>query len=169
MTPENSINESELKELLHYDPETGIFTWYKKGSGRSSDLVAGIKTVYGYIDLKVKGVTYKAHRLAWLYMYGVWPERYLDHINHVRHDNRIVNLRDATRKDNSKNISMTKNNTSGIIGVRFDKQRKKWHAYVRVEGKLNHLIFSNDKFEAICVRKSAERKHGFHENHGRQL
>jgi len=162
------MNQDLLKSILHYNPETGAFSWIKSGSGRKKDLIAGSKTVYGYMEIKIKGRIHKAHRLVWLYMTGSWPENQIDHINHIRSDNRWCNLREATHQENGKNQKINSKNTSGITGIRMDKNSQKWHSYIRINGTLDHIGFFCDKFEAICARKSAERKLNFHENHGRQ-
>jgi len=109
---------------------------------------------------------YLAHRLAWLYVNGEFPPDQIDHINHVRNDNRIKNLRTVSCKENQKNKLMHKNNTSGVIGVHWYKPRMKWKAGIKVNGELNHLGYFTSLREAAKARKEAERKYGFHENHG---
>ena len=159
------ITQKELKELLHYDPETGVFMWVVLRQGVRNGGVAGSMS-YGYIRIKVKGRSYQAHRLAWLSIHGKWPKEQIDHINHIRDDNRIENLREATNQENQRNASMKKNNKSGITGVYWYKRDNKWLAYIMTGGKLINLGYFTDKFEAICARKSAEKKYGYHENHG---
>lgn len=100
-------------------------------------------------------------------MTGSWPKEQIDHINHVRSDNRWINLREATNQENCKNRSISIRNKSGVVGVRWTKGKTKWAAYIHVNSKDKYLGFFFDKFEAICARKSAENKHGFHANHGR--
>ncbi len=90
------LTQAELKAVLHYDPETGIFTRYGHNK-------CGSKTYQGYIGIGIKRKTYYAHRLAWLYMTGVWPSKEIDHKNRIRDDNRWVNLREATRSMQSRN------------------------------------------------------------------
>jgi len=102
-------------------------------------------------------------------MTGKWPKKYTDHINHIRDDNRLLNLREATDGENQKNSSQRKDNTSGITGVGIHKQSGKWQARIKLDSKLKHLGLFDDKFEAICSRKSASNKYGFHENHGNKL
>lgn len=161
------LTQSELKEHLKYDQETGAFTRIKSISNyvKVGD-IAGHVRQDGYVRVSVKGKIYLAHRLAWLYVYGGWPREQIDHINHARADNRIENLREATNHENSKNRPPQNNNTSGVVGVHWYKPTKRWMAYIRVNKVNVNLGYFMDKFEAICARKSAERKYGFHLNHG---
>ena len=108
-----------------------------------------------------------AHRVIWAMETGAWPEFEIDHINGVRDDNRIENLRGVTRQDNGKNMKMPCTNTSGHMGVYWDNARGKWVAYIKVRRVKIHLGYFSDKSDAIDARKSAEIEHGFHENHGR--
>jgi len=159
------LTQAELKELLHYNPDTGALTWLKSGKGRKANgETKGLNN--GYFTIRIKGRQYKSHRLAWLYVYGVWPKDQVDHINHITTDNRIANLREVTNQENHRNASLSKNNTSGVTGVYWHKQIKKWLASIHVDYKKTHLGCF-DKFEdAIAARKKAENKYGFHENHG---
>lgn len=161
------ITQKELKESLHYNPNTGIFTRLKSGGTAKKGSVAGGLNNRGYIHIRVGGKKHLAHRLAFLYMTGKFPEDQIDHINHIRDDNRWLNLRKATNQDNKKNSTLYKNNTSGTAGVRWHKPSKRWEARIGVNCKLKNLGTFVDRFEAICVRKSAENKHGFHGNHGK--
>ena len=163
------ISQEQLKGLLHYDPDTGVFTRLVSTAGhvKVGD-VAGTHEKSGYIRISVKNKQYRAHRLAWFYMKGVWPKNQIDHDDHVRHNNRWNNLFEATNQDNSKNQTKRKTNTSGITGVYWNKPLGKWEGKIKVDGKSKYLGVHPDKFEIICARKSAENKHGFHENHGQQ-
>jgi len=160
------VTQKQLKQLLNYNPETGLFTWIKSKTNciKSGD-VAGTIMVSGYIRITIDFCQYRAHRLAWLFMVNEWPDQ-IDHKNHDRKDNRWCNLRNVTNQENGKNQSLGKNNVSGIAGVGWSKQSSKWYARIMVGGKGIHLGVFADKFEAICARKSAERKYGFHTNHG---
>ena len=161
------ITQSELKKLLHYNPETGVFTWLKRKQGARKSCIAGANHNCGYISIGINGKRYLSHRLAWLYMTGEWPKDQIDHINHIRNDNRIANLREATNQQNLKNTRISSRNTSGVNGVHWYKGRNKWQVYVKVNQKVKHLGYFTDKFEAICARMSANNKYGFHSNHGR--
>lgn len=157
------LTQERLKELLHYNPDTGIFTWIDlKTKRRKLNPVAGFSDK-GYIRIDIGKDKYRAHRLAWLYVYGEWPKKDIDHINHIRSDNRIENLRDVTAQQNHNNRSATKRSKSGVNGVSFEG---KWRARIYVDKKQVNLGVFYDLFEAICVRKSAENRYGYHKNHG---
>ncbi len=160
------ITQAELKELLHYNPETGVFKWKKKTANciEIGDM-AGCLNSRGYLIICINSKNYYAHRLAWLYMTGEWPVQ-IDHINHIKDDNSWINLRETTSQENSKNRSLRKTNKSGVIGVGWCKQSNKWKTGIKISQKAIHLGYFTDKFEAICARKSAERKYEFHPNHG---
>ena len=161
------ITQSELKELLHYDPETGIFIRLISFTNKvKAGGVAGWNSSHGYIKISVKSQTYYAHRLAWLYIHGVWPKQ-IDHINHNPSDNRLVNLRETTQQENAKNASMKNTNKSGVTGIHLHEPSNKWRAYITVDGKAIHLGCFSIKNDAIKTRKEAEIKYGFHANHGR--
>jgi len=164
------INQKDLKEALHYNPDTGVFTWVNLSpyarSAKIGDVAGYLDKKDGYMRIKVKGKQYLSHRLAWFYAHGVWPKHEVDHVNHDRADNRIVNLREVTRLENMRNASQYKTNTSGVTGVYWHKPTEKWQASIAVEGKLLYLGLDVDKFEAICARKSAENRYNFHSNHG---
>ena len=128
-----------LKETLHYDPETGVFTGkVARGNISVGKKVGGLHGS-GYSYFMVDGKRVGAHRLAWLYTYGVWPKKHLDHINGDRNDNRIVNLREATNAENHQNRKKPKNNTSGYMGVTYHKGQQKWYAQISVENKRKYL------------------------------
>jgi hypothetical protein len=112
------ITQKQLKELLSYDSNTGVFTWIKKTSNRAPvGNVAGYLNHDGYVYIKINNKIYSAHRLAWLFTNKAYPENMIDHINGNRSDNRICNLREATRVENAYNQKKQKNNTSGVKGV----------------------------------------------------
>ena len=128
---EKLLTADILRTLLHYDPATGIFTWIKKRAGVTVGAIAGYKNVAGYWAIKIGTVKYFAHRLAWLYVNGVWPGKWLDHINRNPADNRIENLREATPEQNSANRKLSRTNTSGFMGVSLDRQSNKYRAAYR--------------------------------------
>ena len=154
--------------LLKYNPETGVFTWLVSPNRR---ITVGSIAGYGYytgnyIKIKIAGVFYQAHRLAFLYMTGDFPEKHIDHKDHNRSNNKWVNLRKVTRLQNQKNQKKRQDNTSGCCGVAWNKDSKKWHSYITVNGLNKHLGFYNSKIVAIIKRKQAGVKYGFHKNHG---
>jgi hypothetical protein len=152
-----TLKLERLQEVLHYDPETGIFTWLKvkHRTIRPGD-EAGRFSPYGYITVKVDQIEYMAHRLAWFYMTGAWPTDQIDHRDRNRANNRWVNLREATNKQNHENIGLSCRNTSGIKGVRWDSQRGKWFAFITHHRRMQNLGRFADLDDAIAARRSAE-------------
>lgn len=134
---ERVLTAERLRTVLSYDHETGIFLW-KVALSRCIKVgaVAGARHVEGYLVIWVDGRSYKAHRLAWLYVHGEWPPR-LDHEDGVKNNNRLANLRVATYSQNSANTGRYRNNTSGFKGVHF--LEGKWAAQIRKEGKKHYL------------------------------
>ena len=134
------LTQCELKELLNYDRETGIFTWKVNGSkGVKAGRVAGFN-VRGYRQVSIRNKNYYLHRLAWLYVFGISPTRDIDHINRVKNDNRILNLREVDESTNSENQTKPHStNKSGAIGVTIRKTDGKYRAIIRVKGKNMHL------------------------------
>jgi len=165
--PSPILTQKQLKEILRYDPDTGIFTWLVRTANcvKIGEAAGGLNPA-GYSGIRLKGRDYLAHRLAWLYMTDEWPKDQIDHINHIKDDNRIENLREVTHKENGRNRSMQKNNVSGCCGVCWYKPYNKWAAQIKVNGKQINLGCFDDLNNAIAARKAAEIKYGFHENHG---
>ena len=160
------MNAEDLKNILSYDPIGGDFLWLcDSGARKVKGNIAG-HLQHGYRKIQILGKKYSAHRLAFLYMTGELPPNQVDHINHVKDDNRWVNLRLSTYSENSKNHPMQKNNTTGIVGVNRDKRKSLWKAMITVNGKSIYLGRRKSLFEATCLRKIAENKYGFHPNHG---
>lgn len=150
-----------LKTVFLYDETTGIFTWVRPWAA-SSALIgkrAGSLARHGngYIVMSLGGKRYYAHRLAWLYVHGEWPKtKHLDHINGIKTDNRIGNLREATSRQNSMNCKINKLNTSGFRGVTWCSQAGKWQAKCRMkDGTTRHLGTFSDPAEAAKVRDAA--------------
>jgi hypothetical protein len=158
--------------ILHYDPDTGVFTWLKSLSYRTKvGAVAGALDgrKRGYIEIRIRGYLHKAHRLAFLYMTGEMPSSGVDHINGIYGDNRFCNLRIADQSVNCRNMSMRKDNTSGAVGVSWDPRKGKW--YVRISTAANRPKFCgyfHTLIDAVAHRKRLERKYDYHPNHGRQ-
>jgi len=162
------LTQQRLKEILKYNPETGIFTWLVNAGSARKGKVAGSVNGNGYITIAVSGVSYRAHRLAYLYMEGEFPPEQIDHINGVRDDNRYDNLRAVSAKENQRNASKRADNTSGITGVSWCNTYNKWFSSIKAGGRKKFIGRYDDFFEACCARKSAEKKYGFHPNHGRE-
>lgn len=126
------INASVLRELLHYEPTTGVFTHKKKRQKVIVGQFAGCRKSNGYRKHQISGVTYLEHRLAWLYVTGAWPRGQIDHINGNRSDNRIANLRDVSVLENRQNLRHAQG-AVGLLGV--SKKRNKFHAEITVDYK----------------------------------
>lgn len=147
------LTQARLKELLHYDPEAGTMTWLRTGKR------AGTQHRLGYRNVMLAGRTYAEHRLAWFWTHGVWPAHDLDHINRQRNDNRLCNLREATRSENCQNQPVRKTNKSGVTGVYFHKLTCKWVASINVAKKQIHLGLFNSLAAAVQARRNAETQH----------
>jgi hypothetical protein len=158
----SKINQKRLKELLDYDPETGLFHWKanRRGGSKANDL-AGHKRSDGYIEIRIDGKAHRASRLAFLFIEGYLPEHEIDHINRVRDDNRWFNLRHVSHICNMRNKSVRQDNTSGITGVSWDRDRNKWQTHIAVNGDNKFLGRFNDLKKAVHERWKAEIMYGF--------
>jgi hypothetical protein len=136
---EEVLTAERLRELLAYDAKTGLFTSLTKRGNQAAGAIASSVDGKGYIRVKLDGRDYRAHRLAWLYTYGVWPRDQIDHIDMVRTNNALLNLREATNSLNNANRGVARNNKSGLKGVRFDVGRRKWRAEIKKNGSAIHL------------------------------
>lgn len=162
------LTQAYLKSIVHYDPETGVFTRKAKTSNRiKAGDIMGCVDSNGYLTASIMYRLYRLHRLAFLYMEGCLPPAHVDHINGIRHDNRWANLRHATDSVNRKNSCRSTANTSGVVGVSWDSRRSKWEAYIKADKRHHHLGRYSELADAVSVRKAAEIKYGFHDNHGR--
>ena len=163
------LTQEILKKFLTYDKTTGQFAWKARyianvKVGAAAGYVTGSMPDGGYVQLSLLGSVYPAHRLAWLYEYGEFPDKQLDHINHNRQDNRIANLREATQHVNMKNKSMYYTNRTGYSGV--SPHGDSWKARIGVNGTKVLLGVFKSIEEAIAARKAAEKLLSYHENHG---
>lgn len=129
------LTQERLKELLHYDEETGVFTRKEKIGRYLKGSVSGSKHRKGYIQITIDGENYLAHRVAWMYVYGEFPKDQIDHINRIKTDNSIKNLRDVDTSTNHHNIGVRSHNTSGVTGVVWDSRSKKWKAQIILKNK----------------------------------
>lgn len=160
---EQRLTAERLRAMLHYDPETGLFTRIgtrKRRPNRAGGV--GYVTPFGYLHIRINCCgMFSAHRLAWLYVYGEWPDGVIDHINGDATDNRIVNLRVATQAQNSANQGKQCRNTSGYKGVYWDKRRSKWMAQIGVQGRYKYLGRYDTAEEAHeAYREGCLRFHG---------
>lgn len=150
--------DESLKEWVIYDPTSGIFTWKVKVNRSKSIGDKAGALVHGYIRIKIKGKAYSAHRMAWFFHYGENPPDIIDHINGVKDDNRIENLRSASSTQNGRNRKRW-TNKSGYLGVSFREKEGFYAAHIRIDGKLRHLgCFATAITAARCAAK-ARRDH----------
>lgn len=146
------ITQEYLHSVLNYNPLTGIFT-------RKSGKIAGFTELKGYRSLKINYKSYKEHRLAWLYIYGEFPKNQIDHINGIKDDNRIQNLRLATASENMINRKIFKNSKSPYKGITFHKNQKKWTAKIQVNKKRLWLGSFNSAEDALLAYNEASKKY----------
>ncbi len=158
---ENQLCAKELRRLLDYNPETGIFTRLIQRSNMKSGSVAGSVYPDGYVYIMINRERFLAHRLAWLYMTGSFPQMEVDHIDRVRSNNSWNNLRSVSTQQNSFNRSIHSNNKTGFKGVCFEKREGKFKASIRFNGRTRHLgYFSTAEEASQCYRLAAIKLHG---------
>ena len=158
------ISAERLREVLHYCPETGQFTWkVRPCSLVAKGSIAGFVTRDGRMRIGIDGNKYLSHRLAWLYINGVWPKNHIDHIDGNPLNNRIKNLRDATQKENSQNIRKAhKDSKSGILGVSWSKASKKWVVHIQTNGILRHIgLFATIEDASFAYLSAKSKFHPF--------
>ena len=150
------MNQKQLRELLWYDAQTGVFRWRKemrRGIIKPWSVAGGVDN-YGYIKIKIKQIDYRAHRLVWMYVYGQMPTNEIDHINGIRNDNRLCNLRPVTVKQNKENVALRKDSSTGCLGVHFCKKTKKYVAKISHNKKPIYVgRFDNIDDAATAVRQ----------------
>lgn len=158
-------------DVFSYDANTGFLYWRVLPKCHKPDGRAGSKEKDGYTRVKFRQKHIPVHRIIWdMCNPGdlLAPGFEVDHINHDRSDNRIVNLRKVTKGVNNKNLSLGKANTSGVIGVCYVKSRNRWVSAIYLGGKRKHIGYYKNFEDAVAARKAAEVKYGFHENHGKK-
>lgn len=154
------MTQDRLKEVLDYNPDTGVFKWkIKMGTRAMAGNLAGCSNRSdGYTTIIIHGASHKAHRLAWLYVNGYWSENEIDHINRDKSDNRISNLREVSRSCNMKNKPPMTSNRSGVVGVCWIKKKSRWVAQMSKDNKPIHLGTFKNKTDAVKARYEAEIK-----------
>lgn len=135
----SKLTAERLRELLHYDPETGVFTRRVRCGRSPAGSVAGHNRKSGYAAVSVCNKLYLAHRLAWLYVYGHWPHKDIDHIDGNGLNNRLSNLRECVPGENHQNVAPHKDNISGLLGVTWDKQTGRWRSRIMIERRQVNL------------------------------
>jgi hypothetical protein len=153
------FTQEKLKSVLNYDADTGVFHWIvSRSNGSKAGDIAGSIDSCGYVVIGVFGKVYLAHRLAWLYMIGVWPEDQIDHKNMNRSDNRWENIRIADKTVNGQNIKKArKHNKTGYLGVHV--QKGKFKAQIKVDKKPMHLGYFETAELAHQAYIDAKRKY----------
>lgn len=174
-----TVTPDQMRAWIDYDPENGKLTWryrdisffkneksYKSFNTRFPGTPAlASASGRGYLMGRIQEQTCMAHRAAWAIYHGVWPQGEIDHINGIRFDNRIQNLRDVSRSVNAKNVRR-KPGASGIYGVIWDKKMKRWRVTIYNNGRCIHLGCAKDLEQARIMRIAAQEKYGYHANHG---
>lgn len=169
-----------LKPCLDYSPDTGALTWKERPiehfkdkqaistwNTRFAGKDAGTVNSKGYLAIRISGTSYLAHRLAWKLSTGDDPAEHIDHINGDKLDNRLCNLREATRPQNSRNRASQSNNTSGFKGAFWHKRDSKWVAQIRINGKKKHLgYFPTPEAAHHAYCQAATKYHGEFANFG---
>jgi len=135
----SDLTQAKVLELFVYNPEIGVFTNRVDRRHSRAGCEAGNTGSKGYRRIKIDNREYATHRLAWLYVYGVWPTKSLDHVDRNPLNNRIANLREATFEENRQNLGKVASNTSGYIGVTYNKACRKWQASIGCAGKKFYL------------------------------
>jgi len=164
------LTQEYLRSVLRYDLLTGLFYWKKSLGKAKKGNIAGSTCKYKngkkYTRIGIGNKNYRAHRLSFLYVLSALPEDQVDHINGNGLDNRWINLRPVTGHENHRNSRLSSNNTSGHIGVSWQKYKNKWQVQIRANKKPIHLGYFLNIVDAVKARKEAEKKYGYHENHG---
>lgn len=160
---EANLTLARLRELLHYDPQTGVFTWVKTTSNRAKvGAPAGGHNGNGYIRISIDGRYHYAHRLAWLWVHGDFPAAEIDHKDGDRSNNRIGNLRMAEHRENSQNQALRSTNKSGFHGVSRHANTGKWVASIHVRGKKKHLgLYAMPEAAAQAYLRAKAQMHEF--------
>ena len=166
--------------MLRYEPDTGKLFWKERDFAPSASEMRRWNTRYanteaftsltggGYTNGHILGRWFRGHRVVWAIFYGEWPGGVIDHIDGNCRNNRIENLREVSRTVNSQNCARAKNNSSGVTGVKWRKNRSRWEAEIKVAGRAVYLGNFRDLPDAVAARKAAESRYGFHPNHDRE-
>ena len=167
------VSPETIRELLDYDPDTGVMIWRKRApelfgsekaqktwNSRFEGKAIGARHTHGYLKACVNYEQHYVHRLAFAHYHGRWPENEIDHINGIRTDNRIGNLREVTRVENLQNqkLGSLRSRPDGLLGAHWSKDRNKWVAHIMVEKKSYHLGVFDDKREAQAAYLRAKLK-----------
>lgn len=162
------INQEYVKQYLDYNPNTGELTWIKKPSKKTvlGTRAGSLCSTSGYRRIRLNNKFYVEHRIIWLWVYGHFPKEHIDHINHVRDDNRLSNLREVTIAENARNRTKHQNTKVGEVGIWYCKRRKRYIAEIKLNQKKVYQRSFKNVEEAIQARRAKALELGFHENHG---
>lgn len=154
--PRDEFTLADFQKIIDYNPETGAFTWKinRRGHYCAGKPVGSVDDA-GYRVMSICGRMFKAHRLAWLFVYGCWPSKLIDHINRDKSDNRICNLREACHSENNINTGLRGDNTSGVRGVSWCSRTKRWMAQICVRKQYVFLGRFASKEEAAAAYNDA--------------
>lgn len=153
------LTHSRLLSLLTYDPETGLFSWNVTRGRSNAGSTAGSPHARGYLSIRVDLGRYLAHRLAWFYVHGEWPENQIDHINGIRTDNRIANLRDVTASVNQQNQRRGQSGgKTGLLGVSLFKRTGRYKSEIRHFCETKYLGYFDTAQEAHEAYLKAKRE-----------
>lgn len=135
------LTAARVRELLDYDPSSGLFTWRTSRGRRWAGDAAGFRRADGYVRLKIDQQAVWAHRLAWFYVHGAWPTGQIDHINGDPSDNRLCNLRDVSPQVNMQNERRARRRKNGgsLLGAHWSRTWKRWSSSINVDGRLKHI------------------------------
>lgn len=163
----HALTADYVRSILDYDPETGIFRWRVRSdvpdswNTKYAGKIVSCTSSCGYLRVGINYRRYALHRLAWLCFYGEWPAEQIDHINCIKTDNKIVNLRQATPAENRRNVPARRNNVAGFKGVHWHKPRSKWLAQIRFDRKNTYLgLFDTPEEAHAAYCEAAKRCHG---------
>lgn len=162
------LTQEKVKEYLEYNPANGFLTWIKRPSKKvHKNSRAGFLRKSGYRGITLFGTSYIEHHIIWFYVHGYWADE-IDHINHVKDDNSLSNLRAVTHAENSRNMKKLKNTITGEQGIYYDRKKDRYTATIRQQGKVVFSLScgSEDVDQLIETRKAKLLELGFHENHG---
>jgi hypothetical protein len=157
------LTHKRLLELLHFNPETGVFTWKITHRGRvKAGSIAGGPHSGGCLEIRIGGGRYRAHRLAWFYVHKRWPKREIDHIDLDPTNNVLNNLREATHQQNMCNVGLLSTNKTGFRGVSYCKSKGKFVAQIEVKGEHKFLgHWPIPEMAALAYAVAAHEYHGY--------
>jgi hypothetical protein len=158
--PDRTLTADRLREVLHYEPESGVWTWIKPNSNsiKAGSIAGTIHPKTGYRQIRIDRKSYQSIRLAHLWMTGEWSLHDMDHIDRCRTNDKWSNIRPATRSQNTANRGIQSNNTSGFKGVSWNKRSRKWEARIRQNGKYKFLGNFDNPSDASAAYVAAGRE-----------